>query len=370
VESFQWNRYFETGLADVDRQHRSLVDLINQFGALLARNELVDSDCHRLIEELAAYSHYHFEEEEGLMAQVSLDPRSLEPHRMAHQGFLQDVTSMYEEVSSEGHHAAKSLLSFLTHWLAYHILGTDQNMATQIEAIRSGKTPAEAFDAETRKVEGATEPLLAAVDGLFRLVADRNQALKRLNQSLEEKVAERTKALSEANRHLEEISLTDVLTGLPNRRHAMRQLSLLWEDSVANDVPLACLMIDADHFKVVNDTHGHDAGDAVLIELARTLQHHVRNDDIACRLGGDEFLVICPDTDQPGATHIARLVHERVAALRVVTGSGEWRGSISVGVACRSPEMEGYNALVKAADEGVYAAKRDGKNCVRFGNGR
>ncbi|MCP3893645.1 MAG: diguanylate cyclase, partial [Bacteroides sp.] len=189
--------------------------------------------------------------------------------------------------------------------------------------------------------------------------------LKQLNESLEEKVALRTRELSEANRHLEELSLTDVLTELPNRRHAIRCLSILWKKALQNDSPLVCMMIDADHFKEVNDTYGHDAGDAVLMELAKTLQHALRSDDTVCRLGGDEFFIICPNTDKKGGMHIAELTRKAVAALRVPTGGEPWHGSISIGVASRLPGMKNFEELMKDADKGVYAAKEAGKNCVK-----
>jgi hemerythrin len=124
------------------------------------------------------------------------------------------------------------------------------------------------------------------------------------------------------------------------------------------------MMIDADGFKQINDTHGHDAGDGVLRALARQLRDAVRTDDLVCRLGGDEFLIICADTPMDGALQLAEKIRSEVAALRVAAGTGEWRGSISVGVAVRTAEMSSMEDLLKTADLGVYAAKRNGRNCV------
>jgi len=360
MESFHWGKHFLTGIETVDQQHHGIVDLINQFGSMLAANQLFTDDIEKVFRSLTGYAQYHFQEEEKMMSDVGIDQRHINHQIKEHQTYLQEVAAMYDGISADNPDAAKNLLNFLTQWLAYHILGTDQNMARQLKLIQSGSTPSQAYEAEERARDGATEPLLAALNGLFQQVSARNKELVQLNLSLETKVAERTKELSEVNLHLEQLSLTDVLTGLPNRRHAMQQLASLWNES-----PLVCMMIDADHFKAVNDTYGHDAGDLVLCELARTLQHAVRNDDIVCRLGGDEFFIICPDTNQNGGMHLAELVCKTVSELRVPTGDEAWHGSISVGVAVRSAGMDDHNDLIKAADNGVYAAKRDGKNCVR-----
>jgi hemerythrin len=128
--------------------------------------------------------------------------------------------------------------------------------------------------------------------------------------------------------------------------------------------PLACMMIDADGFKQVNDNYGHDAGDEVLRQLSRQLRYVVRNDDTVCRLGGDEFLIICPNTPLDGAHLLAEKLCREVALMRVRAGSGEWHGSISVGVAGRTNEMAHFEALIKAADQGVYTAKKNGRSCV------
>lgn len=225
--------------------------------------------------------------------------------------------------------------------------------------------PGVAYENEEREGDEATEPLLIALNGLFEQVSLRNKELVVLNQSLEEKVVERTKELSEVNQYLEELSLTDVLTRLPNRRHAMRSLSSLWKESIQTDSPLVCMMIDADHFKAVNDTYGHDAGDTVLFELARTLQDSLRSDDIVSRLGGDEFFIICPDTDIDDGMNVAEIIRKTVSELCVPTGEGTWNGSISIGVAAITVNMRNYDELMKVADQGVYAAKQAGKNCVQ-----
>jgi hemerythrin len=364
MESFHWDRHFVTGLETVDEQHHALVDLINQFGELLTQaDSAAAGEIAAVLAQLASYAQHHFQDEETLMQQVGLDPRHIKEHQQFHNEFLQEVTQMQKGVT-ERHEAAQGLLKFLTYWLAFHILGTDQSMAKQIAAMRAGQTARQAFAAEEAMQEGATEPLLHALNGLFQQVSERNRELLELNHTLEDRVARRTRSLSDANHLLEQMSRTDVLTGLPNRRHAMATLAQAWLNSLQDATPLACMMIDADGFKQVNDKYGHDAGDEVLRQLSRQLRYSVRTDDIVCRLGGDEFLIICPATPLEGALQVAESMRQEIAKLRVPVTGGEWLARISVGVAAKTATMPGFEALIKAADEGLYQAKRNGRNCV------
>jgi hemerythrin len=365
MKPFAWDRHFETGLVKVDQQHCQLFDVINQFGCLLTENNLAADDIEKIFTELADYARNHFQEEEILMVKAGVAQRFLNEHIGKHKDFLQEVSSMRADISPDKPDSAKYLLDFLTQWLVYHILGTDQSMARQVVAIESGGCPHEAYEAEKTEGDNATKVLLGALNNLFRIVSARNAELVKLNQSLEEKVSERTNALSQANNHLEELALTDVLTGLPNRRHAMRSLADQWEEAQRAGTPLVCTMMDADNFKVINDTHGHDAGDLVLCKLSKALQHAFRSDDIVCRLGGDEFLIICPNTDLEGGMRIAERTRKIVSELRVPVGRGAWHGSVSVGVAAQTADMKHYEELIKVADRSVYMAKQAGKNCVR-----
>jgi len=179
-------------------------------------------------------------------------------------------------------------------------------------------------------------------------------------------LAQKTLKLGKANKKLGELALTDVLTGLFNRRYARQQLKKLWKESIEHGTPLACMLIDADNFKEVNDNYGHEAGDVVLREIAKELQNAVRTDDIVCRLGGDEFFIICPNTDEAGCMHIANITLAKVLALSVDVGAGTWQGSISIGVAVKKDSMENIGQLIKAADQGVYAAKDAGRGCIRL----
>lgn len=369
MQTFQWNSDFETGLDTVDRQHHRLVDLINAFSDCLSEDAVSAQTVDRVLGELADYAVYHFTEEESMMRELGVDRRHVAVHEREHAHFIDEVSARRRELSLGGSEGAAPLLDFLIYWLIYHILGSDQNMARQIDAIGRGATPAAAFEGEERERSRSTDTLLSALNGLFHLVSLRNRELRQLNETLEVRVADRTRELAEANRVLSAMAMTDELTGLPNRRHVMTRLELAVLDYLGGEQPVSCLMIDADGFKRVNDTFGHDGGDRLLEALARTLRQSVRTDDVVGRLGGDEFLVILPKTPHQGAMVIADRVLEGVRALTVDVGGGEWRGSVSIGVATAGGGMRETADLVKAADESLYLAKSAGRDCVRSVDG-
>lgn len=364
MQSFKWDKCYTTGIDEVDEQHQYLVEIINRYGELIAKNSISIQDIRMALFELSRYAEFHFKEEENLMRSAGVYSEHIEEHVKVHRAFMADIIGMQAFISDENKKASEHLLNFLIHWLAYHILGIDQNMSRQVKQIEAGVDPKTAWLNEERKQDSSTEPLLKALNGLFEQVSERNKELLELNQCLEDKVEQRTKALSEANKQLEELSLTDSLTNLPNRRCAIRKLKVYWQESVQNNEPLVCIMIDADYFKQVNDTAGHDAGDRLLIELSQNLAHSFRSDDLVCRLGGDEFFVICPNTDLEGGLHIAEITRDRVSQMLVSVGESVWRGSISVGVGVRTPNMNDYNDLIKVADNAVYLAKSSGRNQV------
>ncbi|MEE4241210.1 MAG: bacteriohemerythrin [Desulfopila sp.] len=365
MESFKWGTHFSTGLPGVDAQHQQLVRMINSFGQAIAENSLKEDFLTTTYVELGDYARLHFDTEEKLMQRSGLDPRHTKEHIRQHAEFVTDVAHFAETIDTGNIEDCRNLFKFLVHWLAYHILGADQNMARQVNAISSGTSSSEAFAQGESALNSSTEPLLAALHGLFSLVSQRNKALVKLNRTLEARVASRTEELAQANETLKVISVTDHLTQLPNRRFAMSQLELFWKERQLSCKPLSCLMVDADGFKTINDTYGHDAGDTVLQRLAQELQHAVRSDDIVCRLGGDEFLIICPNTDIKGALYLGEQTRAKVAALNIIAGDGLWQGSVSIGVASSEPAITDIDALMKEADKAVYLAKKDGRNCVR-----
>jgi len=365
MDSFEWTQDYVTGLAEVDQQHHRLVDLLNRLGSMVGEGSGARfEDMEAVFAELAAYTHDHFDQEEAFMVEVALDPGFVRAHRDMHQRFIVELGLLHARESPQNPDTVGQLLRFLSAWLAYHILGVDQSMARQVAGVRSGMSAGQAYQRESLPRGGAEAALLHALDSLFQQVTERNHELLQLNQTLEDRVAQRTRELSEAIQRLQDLALTDVLTGLPNRRHAMRNLAERWGDASEAGQPLSCMMIDADGFKQINDKFGHDAGDEVLRQLARTLKHQLRTDDQVARLGGDEFFVTLPRTSLEHAMALGEQLRETVAALRVNAGAGQWRGNISIGIAQNASTMADSDALVKLADRGLYQAKSRGRNCV------
>ncbi|MGQ2991872.1 MAG: PleD family two-component system response regulator [Brevundimonas sp.] len=162
-----------------------------------------------------------------------------------------------------------------------------------------------------------------------------------------------------------EMAVTDALTGLHNRRYMAGQLADFVRGSNRGGGSVAVLMIDIDHFKAVNDGFGHDAGDEVLTEFAVRLATNVRAVDLPCRIGGEEFVVVMPDTRLEDALLIADRIRRDVAAAPFrVMGSEHLSVTASVGVAASTGENDTPEALLKRADEGVYEAKSRGRNRV------
>jgi len=166
-------------------------------------------------------------------------------------------------------------------------------------------------------------------------------------------------------RKLHAAAHTDVLTELPNRRYAMKRLEQEWADAVRLERPLAVLVVDIDHFKAINDRHGHDVGDDVLRSTASMLRARTRRADIVCRLGGEEFLVINVNSDVHGAAMCAERLRSAVEANTVKSRDFEGRVTISIGLSTRGESTSTVHQLLKAADEAVYAAKAAGRNTVR-----
>jgi two-component system cell cycle response regulator len=162
-----------------------------------------------------------------------------------------------------------------------------------------------------------------------------------------------------------EMAITDALTGLHNRRYLERHLATLVDQSLRRSKPISVLVLDIDHFKAINDTYGHEAGDQVLREFSSRVRRAVRGIDLACRLGGEEFVVAMPDTDAALAYVVGERLRQKIAGERFVVADGrDLPVTVSVGISSLIRADDTPQTILKRADEALYRAKRDGRNRV------
>jgi two-component system cell cycle response regulator len=161
-----------------------------------------------------------------------------------------------------------------------------------------------------------------------------------------------------------EMAVTDPLTGLHNRRYLDSHLETLFDRAVTRRRPLSLMITDIDRFKSVNDTYGHDGGDEVLREFARRLRKNVRGIDLACRYGGEEFVVVMPDTEGEIAEKVAERLRTEIAGMPFVVNGMDVAVTVSVGVSSLKRGRDSVQDLLKRADLALYEAKRGGRNRV------
>ena len=179
-------------------------------------------------------------------------------------------------------------------------------------------------------------------------------------RDLRRKVAEQQKLLENLARH-------DELTGLFNRRALLEALSSEAARARRYEGSLCLLMLDIDHFKNVNDTHGHIAGDVALAASAKVIADNIRDTDIAGRYGGEEFCIILPESDISSARRIAQRIHKNIAENSFAgPGGEEFRVTCSIGVAEYIRKLEDAQGLLERADRALYQAKEDGRNRISF----
>jgi diguanylate cyclase (GGDEF)-like protein len=164
------------------------------------------------------------------------------------------------------------------------------------------------------------------------------------------------------------MSLTDALTGIPNRRSIMELLEKEVARTRRHGPPLCVALLDLDHFKKINDTHGHPTGDKVLQEAARVLRESIRNCDYIGRYGGEEFMIVLPDTTTEGAAVLLERCRAALATTLIRAETGKtFHISASFGVVCNQKDLcRDADVLIKAADEALYRAKESGRNRVEL----
>ncbi|HSR44997.1 MAG TPA: diguanylate cyclase [Acidimicrobiia bacterium] len=253
--------------------------------------------------------------------------RDLSPHRLEIVAIASfgDVARLGEMVS--------------TGTAAYVVKGKPADLIGAIRAVASGSG---LLSAE------ASRPVLEEISRLYERERERNE-------ELEQSVTQ-----------LQALSVTDWLTGLKNHGYFFDRLGEELERARRYDRPLAVVMADIDDFKAINDNYGHSTGDAVLRGMGEAFRRQIREVDIACRVGGEEFGIIMPETDAEGAIQAAERIRLAVAD-QPMPGVG--RVTISLGVSVFPHDAQSAKDIVEASDRALYSAKRAGKNCTKLAGG-
>lgn len=234
-------------------------------------------------------------------------------------------------------------------------LESGEKIRGQILNLRDADTTYSVSCAPILDDEGNSRGVLASFEDVTQLENKTNE-LKEMVFQLDAS----TKEITRQNKELERLATTDPLTGCNNRRSFLHQFDTLWNASTRYDQPLSAFMVDIDHFKSVNDNHGHAVGDQVLQQVGATLREASREADVVCRFGGEEFAVLLPNTSIDDGKKVAEKIRQAIAALEFEQLS--ITASIGVSAICQSPENP--QELLEQADKCLYVAKKNGRNRV------
>jgi len=278
--------------------------------------------------------------------------------RLPTQIALQPVTALRQQLLALGLLAAL-LFAFVAYRLASRMSYPIERLARAVQQVERREGEPDFADAN-----GAREvaQLSQSIQSMTRSLLAKEHELEAVNASLEASVTQRTEALTRANEELARLATRDALTGLCNRRRFDERLDECFQTFRRNGRPFALLAIDIDHFKRVNDTHGHPAGDAVLCQMAQVVSDQVRAADFVARYGGEEFVVLLPET---GKVVDAQTVAEKIrAAVEAAAFPGVGQVTISVGLSLSDSSDADASAVMQRADDALYQAKAAGRNRV------
>ncbi len=237
-------------------------------------------------------------------------------------------------------------------------------LCSQLRSLERTRTLPIILIAESDQDAGVIRALDLGVNDYVRRPIEKNELLARVRTQIRRKRYNET--LRQSVQATIEMAVTDSLTGLHNRRYLDSHIGGMFREAQETGKPLSVVICDIDLFKAVNDEFGHDAGDQVIREFANRLQKTVRNIDLACRYGGEEFVVVMPDTDMVLATSVAERIRTEVASHPFFVNNGASQLSITVssGIASIEGGEDTTEKLLKRADVALYNAKRAGRNRV------
>ncbi len=338
--------------------------LANVLGALVSRERqitlrheyLVVESERRTADSLRAEVARRTEIEQALVESenrfrslVELSPDAILVHRGGTILYLNPVGSRLMGAREPGQLVGRSFLEFVLPEYRQPIIERIAMLEGGADALLPIELTVRTLTGRERPCEVVSGPILyggeTAIQSVVRDIADRKQMREELTR----------------------LATTDPLTGIANRRRFFECLELEWSRGRRHSRPLSILMFDLDHFKKINDTHGHAVGDSVLKGLCAEANKILRSEDIFARLGGEEFAVILPEIDRKTAEAVAERLRQGLAAVEVAAPEGVIRCTISIGVIQCRLAQESLDVALKRVDDELYRAKRSGRNLVCAG---
>lgn len=363
LEIFPWNKNFETGIEEIDEQHKVLIMLLNKLANSLTQDEAFEIE--ETFNELAKYAQYHFESEEAIWNKYIKEESLIIEHKESHDSFLPEVAKIQKE--NEGktiHETIEEILLFLIRWLAFHIIDEDKRLALIINSVQEGKEINEAKFISNHKMSGSMKVLIEAILTMYD-----NLSLKAIKLIRERKARIKAqKELREINKKLEALSITDQLTDLYNRRFFEDTFDIELKKAKRNKTLLNVVLFDIDYFKKLNDTYGHHVGDEALIKVSECIKRVCkRPNDFAFRIGGEEFTILITNEEDDNGYQLAQILQTEIEKLRIPNVNSEVSDflTISAGVVQIQPQTEdSVESIMKLADQRLYKAKDLGRNTI------
>lgn len=377
-EIFPWNCNFETGLKEIDDQHRVLVNILNRLAWHFASSSS-EEDGSDLLDELLAYASYHFEYEESIWEQSLGISDVSRNHHESHQMFFAQIQTLRQSTAPPEDVLAE-LFDYLTRWLAFHILESDRRMALTVKALEAGKSLQEAREYVDSELSGSVSVLVnalleiygtlsASTIQLMREKMARQKAEDELQRLQSERLHQALEAqASDHQKQVEFLAYSDALTGLWNRNGITRLIRELLAREDLEDDSAALVSIDLDNFHEINARFGEETADRMLGLLARRWLDALPPDAALARIGGDEFALLLPDASQ---------VEIRLAALQLTSrqpfdlGGGSALVSFTAGIVLFPDNElghvdEGADMLLRQADHTLFRAKQELKGSWLF----
>ncbi len=324
------------------------VTLRREFVVVESERRIADDLRHEVAARTAA-ERAQAESETRFRSLVELSPDAILVHRSGIILYLNPVGSRLMGAKSPEQLIGQSFFDFI-------LPRYRQPIAERLAMLEHGGDTLPPIELTVRTVDGRERPC-EVVSG--PILYEGEPAV----QSVVRDIAERKQMREELTR----LATTDPLTGICNRRRFFERLELEWSRARRHSRPMSILMFDLDHFKKVNDTHGHAVGDSVLKDLCAEADDLLRSEDVLARLGGEEFAVILPEIDRRTAETVAERLRQRLAAVEVTAPEGVVRCTVSIGVIQCRLAHESLDVALKRVDDALYRAKRSGRNLVCSG---